>query len=145
MLCPKDKAKCVREILHNFFSCLLQHDKELCLCEKAYYDWAMAIYPSNLKTTIRIKNFQPELLTLLLQHEIFIKRFVPWITQNKRAIVKSIKSEHQRSKIKQFFYFLGMFIAFFLNFTCRNNNWVQHVLQIPSFQSSPNNALPRHN
>lgn len=99
MLCGKDRCKSVREVIHNYCGCLLQNNAELCICEKAFFDWLMKIYPCNLKTQVRLINFQIELLMILLQCKVFSHRFVPWYHENKALIQKSVRSEHFRQKL----------------------------------------------
>lgn len=91
-------------------------EKKLCLCEKAYYEWVMAIHPNNPKTPFKLLKFRPEMFYILVQHTIFLRRFAAWFFENVKHILKNAKSDHFKHKLKQFSDFIEALIGFSFNF-----------------------------
>ncbi|CDW79664.1 UNKNOWN [Stylonychia lemnae] len=56
-LALKDLSKCTREIIHNYFACILKNSDKMCLLEKIFYDQFMKIYPCHNKSQIKLKEY----------------------------------------------------------------------------------------
>eukprot|EP00347_Sterkiella_histriomuscorum_P001100 403373326 len=124
----KDRSKCIREILHNFFSCILSNSDQMCLYEKIFYDQFMKVYPQNHRAKYKMNGYPPVLFMCLSQSKIFLQRFVPWFHNNKEQILQSTQSPHFQKKLAYCFDFVEAQIGFSMNIRLNQNSEGYQIL-----------------